>query len=102
MKGMECVKCKKIAKPAKLKFQGYDIEGWKCECGERYYDPEQAQRILSLNKMKDKPIEIKLNRIRSNLILRIPTAVEQVLDLKESKSIKLKIVDLKRIEVSSE
>ncbi len=102
MKGMDCIKCKKIAKPAKLKFQGYEIEGWKCGCGEKYYDPEQAQRILSLNKMKDETIEVKLNRTRSNLILRIPTAIEQVLDLKEARPVKLRVVDLKKIEVSSE
>jgi hypothetical protein len=102
MKGMDCIKCGKIANPARLKFQGYEIDGWKCKCGERYYDPEQAQRILSLNKLKGEVVEVKLNKTRSNLILRIPKAFEQVLGLKEGKTIRLKILDLKKMEVSAE
>ena len=89
MEGMECIKCKKIAKTAKPKFQGYEIEGWKCECGEKYYDPEQAQRILTMNKMKDETIEV----------LRL---LSKILDLKEARPVKLRVVDLKKIEVSSE
>lgn len=101
MKGMECIRCKRIAKPAKLKFQGFEIDGWACVCGEKYYDPEQAQKILSLHKMKGEAIEVKLNKTRSNLILRIPKAIEQILGLKEGEQVKLKVKDLKKIEVEA-
>lgn len=36
-----------------LKFNEHDIDGWKCnKCGDIYYNTEQAQRILLLNKLK--------------------------------------------------
>ncbi len=73
----------------------------ECECGERYYDPERAQRILSLNKMRGEAIDVKLNKTRSNLMLRIPKAFERILGLKEGEHVKLKVTDLKRIEIEA-
>lgn len=32
-----------------IEFNSYKIDGWKCECGEIYYNPEQAQKILISN-----------------------------------------------------
>ena len=31
-------------------FYEYKIEGFRCSCGEIVFDPEQAQKILLLNK----------------------------------------------------
>jgi len=36
------MKCGKIAQPARLRFQQYDLDGWRCECGEEYFNPLQA------------------------------------------------------------
>ena len=91
-KGMDCVKCGGRALPTKTSFQGIDIDGWKCaRCGEVYYDPAQAQRILLLNRLVHEEIEAKLGKVRSNLILRIPKAVEEGLGLKEGEKIRLKV-----------
>ncbi len=98
-KGMVCVKCGKDAKPAQLRFQGYEISGWLCSCGEEYYDPIQAERILQLNKLKKEALEAKLGRIKSNLILRIPKAIEQVLNLREGEKIILKVQSKHKIEL---
>jgi len=53
MKGMICV-CGKIAGyKANMKFNGYPIDGWECKsCGEAYYNPEKAERVLLINKLK--------------------------------------------------
>jgi len=99
-KGMKCINCGKIAKSVKLSFQGQKIEGWKCSCGEEYFDPAQAQRILHQNKMKYQIIEAKLGKIKSNLILRIPKAIEEALGLEKGEKIKMKIKDSK-LEISS-
>jgi hypothetical protein len=88
--GMECVSCGKIAKKTKLRFQGTDIDGWKCSCGEEYFDPEQAQRILLLNKILSKEYKIKLGQIRSNLIIRIPAELAEALDLHKGENILIK------------
>ena len=48
---MKCHKCSKSMQYVKkIKFNKYKIDGWKCLCGEIYYDSEQAQRILLKNK----------------------------------------------------
>lgn len=91
-KGMDCVKCGGLAQPAKTSFQGMKIGGWKCKkCGEVYYDPAQAQKILMLHKLEHEELEAKLGRVKSNLILRIPRAVEECLGLKEGEKIRLKV-----------
>lgn len=97
MKGMKCVKCGGVAEKAKLSFQGVDIDGWRCECGEEYFDPEQAERILLLNKLKDESFEVTLGKSRSNLIIRIPTKVQAALGLKPGETVKLKIEDAKKL-----
>jgi len=76
-----------------LRFNKFKLNGWKCRCGEVYFDPEQAQRILILNKLRKEAIRVKLGRIRSNLILRVPKAVEEALGLKKGKEVTLKVKD---------
>ncbi|MFC1752558.1 AbrB/MazE/SpoVT family DNA-binding domain-containing protein [Thermoproteota archaeon] len=88
---MKCHKCSKNMKYGKLKFNQYKIDGWKCSCGEIYFDPKQAQKILLLNKLQKESVKVKLGRIRSNLILRVPKSVEEALGLKKGKEVKLKV-----------
>ena len=59
---MKCQKCGKIIKHTKgLKFNNYKLDGWKCNCGEVYFNPEQVQKILLLNKpTESKPITMPL------------------------------------------
>ena len=91
---MKCNKCKKSMKYAKgLKFNEYKVDGWVCPCGEVYYNPEQAQKILLLNKLKKKAIRAKLGRIRSNLIVRVPKDVETALGLEKGEEVLIKVED---------
>lgn len=81
---MKCGKCKKEMKHVRnIKFNEHTISGWKCSCGEIYYDPEDADRVLLLNKLKDRTIKAKLGRVRSNLILRLPRDIEAALKLEK-------------------
>lgn len=99
MNGMKCVKCSGIAKKAKLSFQGFAIDGWKCKCGEEYYNPEQAEKILLLNKLKNSKFEVKIGQIRSNLIVRIPKEVQKALGLQKGEELTLKIPSKQKIEL---
>ncbi|MBU4502065.1 MAG: AbrB/MazE/SpoVT family DNA-binding domain-containing protein, partial [Nanoarchaeota archaeon] len=85
----------KIAKYTKnLKFNGYKIDGWKCpNCKEEYYNPEKAQKILLLNKLKKQKFHLKLSRIRSNLILRIPKEVSDALNLHKGENVEFSLKD---------
>jgi len=89
---MKCHKCgKKMEFVKGMKFNEYSIDGWKCSCGEVYYEPEQAQKILLLNKLKKKKIRAKLGKIRSNLILRLPRDVESALDLQKGEEVLIQV-----------
>ena len=84
--------CGKWAKPAKeLNFNKALIDGWKCKCGEEYYNPDQAEKVLLLNKLKKQNFELKLNLVKSNLILRIPKVVSGALGLKNGDTLNLSI-----------
>jgi len=89
---MKCHKCDKKMKFVKgIKFNEYKVDGWKCSCGEIYYDPEQAQKILLLNKLKKESIRAKLGKIRSNLILRLPKDVETALNLEKGEDVLIQV-----------
>ncbi len=74
-----------------MKFNEHVIDGWKCACGEVYYHPEQAQKILALNKLKKEIFHATLGKIRSNLILRLPKDIEFALGLEKGEKVLLKI-----------
>ena len=91
---MKCDKCKKVMEHrTDMVFNGTKIQGCLCTCGEKYYSPEQAQRILLVNKLKNEMIKAKLGRMRSNLILRLPKEIEAALNLKEGESVIIKLED---------
>ena len=100
-KGMVCVTCGKTAKRAKLRFQGAEIDGWRCSCGEEYFDPEQAQRILLFNKILTKEYKVKLGQIRSNLIVRIPTELSEVLGLHKGERVLLRADGEKKLHIET-
>src|SRR3989338_10192779 len=92
-------KCGRKAYGAKLHFLGFEMDGWRCKCGEEYHDPIQAQRLLLWNKLKNAALEVKLGRIRSNLIVRIPKRIEEALGLKKGEKIMLKVISEKKLEM---
>ena len=97
---MECA-CGKVAKYKKhLKFNGYDLDGWVCKsCGEIFYHPEKAERFLLLNKLKKMRFHLKLSKVKSNLILRIPKEIGEALNLQKGEEIELGLKDDKTIEL---
>lgn len=91
---MKCHKCKKAMKYVKgMKFNEYKIDGWSCSCGEKYYNPEQAQKILLLNKLQKHKFHLKLSKVKSNLILRIPKEVSEALNLNKGEEVEFKLKD---------
>ena len=89
---MKCYKCgKRMSFEKGLSFNEYTIDGWLCSCGEKYYDSEQAQKVLLLNKLKKEELRAILGQIKSNLIIRVPKEIELALQLKKGKEVILKI-----------
>jgi hypothetical protein len=100
MKGMKCA-CGKTAKyVTKLNFNGYTIDGWECpSCGEAYYNPEKAERILLINKLKKQKYNLKLSQVKSNLVLRIPKEVSDVLNLRKGGEVEFSLKDSNEISI---
>ena len=99
-----CIRCgEKMEFKQDLKFNGFPIKGWKCmSCGEAYYDPEEAQRVLVLSQLKKEILVVKLGRSRDNLIIRVPKKVERALHLEKGENVNLKVEkDGFRIEISA-
>ncbi len=94
MNGMKCA-CGKTAKYVKhLKFNNEGIDGWKCDsCGEVYYNPEKAEKILLLNKLRKHKYHLKLSQVKSNLILRIPKEVGEALNLHKGEEVEFSLRD---------
>lgn len=92
---MKCFKCKKAMEYTKnLEFNKYKIDGWKCsKCGEEYYNPEKAEKILLLNKLKKSKFHLKLSQVKSNLILRIPKEVGKALNLHKGEKVEFCLRD---------
>ncbi len=89
---MKCYKCGKQMKYLKrMNFNGHKVDGCKCSCGETYIDPDDAQRVLLLNKLKKEQIRAKLGKVRSNLILRLPIGIEHALSLKQGEEVLISI-----------
>ena len=74
-----------------IPFNQHKLDGWKCPCGEIYFNPEQVQKVLLLNKLKKQAIHATLGRNRSNLILRLPKDIETALNLHQGEEVILKI-----------
>lgn len=89
---MKCHVCgKKMFFQRALQFNEFHVAGWQCSCGEIYYDPEQAQRILLLNKLRKEQLCAKLGKIKSNLIIRVPRELESALRLKKGEDVIIKV-----------
>ncbi len=89
-----CVVCGGGLKPVKSRFQGFEIDAYKCvKCGEELFDPLQAEKILEANKAMQSVFKVVLGQIQSNLIVRIPVQVSQALDLKKGEELELEVGD---------
>jgi len=86
--GLRCV-CGKIAKSAKMSYLGGTLNCWKCSCGESYHNPLETERIRLVNKLKNKKFEMKIGKIRSNLIIRIPKDISDLLGMRAGNKITL-------------
>ncbi len=89
---MKCHKCSKIMKYEKeIPFNEYSIDGWRCSCGEIYFNTERLQKVLIINQIKKTLLKVKLGKIRSNLILRIPKIIEQALSFQKGEEVTIKV-----------
>ncbi len=81
----KCHVCGSIMKKEKVKVklgdQSIEVDGVRCgKCGEVLLNPEQAQKLLALNKLYA-GIEAKVGALGKSLVVRIPVDVREFLKL---------------------
>jgi len=79
---LKCHRCGKWARPAKLRFEGYEVRGWRCACGEEYFHPDDAERLLLMNKARREKMQTKVSKVGNSYSVRIPKAIVDALKLK--------------------
>lgn len=85
MKMDKCHVCgsamKKEKVKVKLRNQSIEVDGLRCaRCGEIMLGPDQAQKLLTLNKLYA-GIEAKIGALGKSLVVRIPADVREFLKL---------------------
>lgn len=89
--GMKCL-CGAIAKPAKVRVEGYMVRAWKCsKCKEEYLDSGDAEFILLMKKMQRKAVTAKIGVLGDSFIVRIPKEIAEALKLTRGKIAVLKL-----------
>lgn len=92
--------CGSWAKQTKLKLEGFEVRGWKCKkCGMEFVHPEDAQRILVLNKLRKQAVEVKIGMLGSNQIIRFPKEVSTALNVHSGDTALINIAGKDKFEV---
>ncbi|MFH0956735.1 MAG: AbrB/MazE/SpoVT family DNA-binding domain-containing protein [Candidatus Aenigmatarchaeota archaeon] len=98
VKQARCVICGGNLSFTRSKFQGFPIDAYKCEkCHEEYFDPQQAENILEVNKSMSRVYNITIGKIQSNLIIRIPVKVSESLNLRKGEIVNLEVENLNEL-----
>lgn len=73
MKSIKC-SCGANAKPFMTDFEGFEVNGWKCEkCKEEYLDPRELNPILKLKKLeKENTLKAKVGVVGNSYTIRVP------------------------------
>ena len=85
---IKCV-CGKEMKEIHTKFEGFDVRGWTCGCGEELLNPVDVNAILKLKKAVKVGITAKIGKVGNNLVVRIPKVIETTYHFKAGNKITL-------------
>lgn len=79
--------CGTWAKPHKFHIEGFLVRGWRCpKCKEEYYSGD-IEKVLMLNKLKKRPLSVKVGKLGESWIVRIPKDICTVVGLKVGKKV---------------
>ena len=91
--------CGAVMEKKIFNFEGTRVRGWECnKCNESVLHPDDAQKVLILNKLK-RGITIKVGELGNSLIMRIPKEVAEFYKISKGEALKLKVENLKRMEI---
>jgi len=95
---LKCHKCGKWAAPTSLDFRGFRVRGWECECGEKYINPVDAEKIFAVNKLlRKEKLVARIAKVGNSFVFRVPKELVTALGLKASGTLEIKVVGRNRI-----
>ena len=94
-----CTKFGHQMKRKTLTMEGTNVRVWECaKCDEVILHPEDAQRMLVLNKLKN-GLSVKIGELGNSLVVRIPKELAVMYKMTKGGEIRLKAHDNKIIEM---
>lgn len=90
----ESVKCVCGAKtiPKYFRMEGMKVRGSECpDCGEVYFNSEDANRVLIFNKIRHEIMNGKVAKAGNSYVLRLPKKLVDALGLAVGRSIEISI-----------
>lgn len=86
----KCTKCNSLMKKKNFTIEGTNVRGWECvKCKDAVIHPEDAQKMLLLNKLK-RGFSVKIGELGKSLIVRIPKEVANLYKLSKGEKITMK------------
>ncbi|HLC77344.1 MAG TPA: hypothetical protein VJH04_04030 [archaeon] len=86
-------------KREKMPMEGLEVRAWKCvKCKEIVLHPEDAQKMLVLNKMKH-GIPVKIGELGESLIIRFPKEVAEFYKISKGGEVILKAENKNKLEL---
>ncbi|MEE8400748.1 MAG: AbrB/MazE/SpoVT family DNA-binding domain-containing protein [Candidatus Hydrothermarchaeaceae archaeon] len=89
--------CGKWARPKKTLIDGHRVRGWTCSaCGEYYINPNDAQLLLTINKLKMERLSAKMTKIGNSVGIRLPKELIDLIGFKQGQRFKITIENHKK------
>lgn len=86
-------------KPAVFKVEGFEVRGWKCQkCGDIEYS-DDINKVLTLKRLRQSPIEVKAREVGNTEILTIPREVTQLMSIKRGRRLLIRPKTMRSFEV---
>lgn len=93
----KCTKCNSHMGKKEFVVEGAKVRGWECpKCREAALHPDDAQRMLLLNKLK-RGLPVKIGELGKSLVVRIPKEMAQLYKLSKGEHLTIKAESDKRI-----
>ena len=92
--------CGKWTIPKEFKVDGFKIRGSECNnCGEIYFNSEDANRALIFNKIKNDVLSGKITKAGNSYVLRLPKRLVDALDLTVGSTVAISVEDEKTVKL---
>ncbi len=94
-----CSACNDKMSKTRVTIQGVSVRAWECKkCKETLLHPEDAQKVLVLNKLRQ-GISVKVGKLGESLMVRLPKELTQFYRIEKGEDLILKGENESKFEV---